>query len=87
MSPADLLNNLGNPVRLQIMGLLSSEGSLCVNDVTDRLGGLQSNISRHLLILRDAGAVEVDKDKTKRVYRVKPKALQLVEMAKEAVEA
>lgn len=85
MPSAELLNSLGNPVRLQIMELLSEEGGLCVNDVADKTGGLQSNISRHLLILRDAGAVEVERSQTKRVYRAKPKVLQLIKMAQEVV--
>lgn len=87
MPSADLLNSLGNPVRLQILELLSEEGSLCVNDVAERVGGLQSNVSRHLIILRDAGAVVVDQVQTKRVYKAKPQVLQLIRLAKEVTEA
>lgn len=83
MQSAELLSSLGNPVRLQIVETLSEAGALCVNDVTARLGGMQSNISHHLRILLNAGAVEMDKVQTKRVYKVKDKVVKLVSMAKE----
>lgn len=87
MPSAELLASLGNPVRLHIVKMLSEEGSLCVNDVAERLGALQSNVSRHLIILLDAGAVEMDKVQTKRVYKAKPQVLQLIELAKEVADA
>ena len=87
MSSAELLNSLGNPARLQIVETLSEAGEMCVNDVTARIGGLQSNTSRHLLILLSAGAVEMKKVQTKRVYSVKESVVKLVGMAKEVANA
>ena len=87
MQSAELLSSLGNPVRLQIVEILSEAGELCVNDVTARLGGMQSNISHHLRILLNAGAVEMDKVQTKRVYKVKDKVVKLVSMAKEVADS
>ena len=87
MQSAELLSSLGNPVRLQIVETLSEAGELCVNDVAERLGGMQSNISHHLRILLNAGAVEMDKVQTRRVYRVKDKVVKLVSMAKEVADS
>jgi len=87
MQSADLLNSLGNPVRLQIVETLSEAGEMSVNDVTERMGGLQSNISRHLLILLSAGAVDMKKVQTKRIYSVKDNVVKLVALAKEVAGA
>lgn len=47
---------LGEPCRLRILQALQDR-AMTVNQIVDRLGGNQPNISRHLLILFDAGLV------------------------------
>ena len=47
---------LGDPLRLRILQVLES-GETAVNDIVDALGATQSNVSRHLQTLYDAGLV------------------------------
>ena len=47
---------LGEPMRLRILQVLE-RGEHTVQDVVEMVRGNQSNISRHLLALRDAGLV------------------------------
>ena len=66
---ARLFAALGHPVRLRIVaGLLS--GACCVTLMVDCLGLPQSLVSRHLAVLREAGAVGVAREGRQRVYRV-----------------
>lgn len=79
----ELFNGLGNPTRLQIINVLHTAGRLSVNEVTERIGISQSNTSRHLLILKEAGAVEVESQDNKRLYRVRPGIIRLLDTASE----
>lgn len=45
---------LGDPLRLRILGALE-EGERSVNGVVEAVGANQSNVSRHLRILRESG--------------------------------
>lgn len=81
--PASLFNSLGNETRIEIIRALHAAGELSVNEVTERIGISQSNTSRHLLILKDAGAVDVESQDNKRVYRVRQGVLDLIGLADE----
>jgi len=52
-----LLAALGNPVRWQVLTLLATKGPQSVNDLAARTDRAQHSMSKHLQILRDAGAV------------------------------
>ena len=52
---------LGDDVRLRIVALLP-HGELCVCHIEEALGLLQSNVSRHMAILRAAGVVDTRRD-------------------------
>jgi len=53
---AGMFKVLSDPTRLKIVRLLAeSEGPLCVNAITHRLGVSQSAISQHLRVLRQTG--------------------------------
>jgi DNA-binding transcriptional ArsR family regulator len=54
---ADFLKVLAHPVRLQILELLKS-GEAKVGDIAKGLGIPQSSLSRHLLVLREAGILK-----------------------------
>ena len=56
----------GDPTRLRILALLAS-GELTVTEITNKIGLSQSTISRHLGVLRDAGAV-LDRRDGQQVY-------------------
>ncbi|HSJ12990.1 MAG TPA: metalloregulator ArsR/SmtB family transcription factor [Longimicrobiales bacterium] len=57
-----LFKALSDETRLTIMGLVFEHGQLCVCEVEQLLGITQSKASRHLRYLRDAGALEDERD-------------------------
>ena len=66
---------IAEPNRRAILSLLaSSEQS--VGEIERRLGMPQPTVSKHLRVLRDAGFVESTVDAQRRLYRLKPDALQ-----------
>lgn len=60
MDVADLLKAVADPNRLRILSLLE-QGPLCVCDLEAVLGLQQSNLSRHLAKLKQAGLVASQK--------------------------
>jgi DNA-binding transcriptional ArsR family regulator len=61
------LRALGEDTRARIVALLIG-GPMDVNEIADRLGVSQYNISKHLRILREAGLLEVEKSGRQRRY-------------------
>jgi len=51
---------LGHPLRLAILDELQN-GDFCVQDLMQRLNCEQSNLSRHLAVLKQAGIVDSQK--------------------------
>ncbi|MCY1357033.1 Bacterial regulatory protein, arsR family [compost metagenome] len=86
MSAVPLLSSLSNQVRLDIVRLLHSEGALSVGEVASKIGQSQPIISRHLIILRDAGAVTAEAKGPSRIYRVERAVVRLVTEAEEIVK-
>jgi DNA-binding transcriptional ArsR family regulator len=72
---ADMFNAVAEPRRRQILDVLAS-GERPVNDIVDRLGLAQPQVSKHLRVLREVGAVEVRGDGRRRLYRVNGRALK-----------
>ena len=69
---------LAEPNRRSILSLLvASERS--VGEIERELGMTQPTVSKHLRVLREAGFVEVEIDAQRRLYRLKPEALQEIE--------
>lgn len=52
---------LGHPLRLAIMDELKTK-ECCVQDLEAKLGAEQSNISRHLAVLKQAGVIDFRKE-------------------------
>ena len=79
---AQLLKALAHPNRLRIINQLHEE-QRCNCDLAELLHLEQSNLTRHLSVLIQAGIVETRKDGVKTFYRVEDdeivKILQLVE--------
>ncbi|MCB0047333.1 MAG: winged helix-turn-helix transcriptional regulator [Caldilineaceae bacterium] len=66
---------MGNPVRLQIVMLLSRYGGqVCVCDIEARFTLSQPTISHHLKILRRAGLIECERRGQWYYYFVNPRA-------------
>jgi DNA-binding transcriptional ArsR family regulator len=60
---------IGDANRIRILDLLR-DGELSVNQITDRLGTSQQNVSKHLGLLLQAGIVARRKEGTSSFYRV-----------------
>jgi DNA-binding transcriptional ArsR family regulator len=72
---ADAFNAVAEPRRRQILDALTG-GELPVNDVVRRLGLSQPQVSKHLRVLREVGAVDVREDGRQRFYRLNGEALK-----------
>jgi DNA-binding transcriptional ArsR family regulator len=69
---------LAEPNRRRILDLLRfSERP--VGDLVDALDVSQPAVSKHLRVLREAGFVEVRVDAQRRLYRLRPEPLQLID--------
>ncbi len=72
---ADVFNAVAEPRRRAILDLLAS-GELPVNDLVHRLGLAQPQVSKHLRVLREVGAVDVRDQGRQRLYRLNGQALK-----------
>ncbi|MDP8967258.1 MAG: metalloregulator ArsR/SmtB family transcription factor [Actinomycetota bacterium] len=71
----DAFNAVAEPRRRQILDLLAG-GERPVNDLVRELGLAQPQVSKHLRVLREVGAVEVRDAGRQRLYRVNGRALR-----------
>ena len=60
---------IGDPLRIRILDLLR-DGELTVNELAERLGAGQQNVSKHLAVLAEAGVLDRRKDGTRVYYRI-----------------
>jgi DNA-binding transcriptional ArsR family regulator len=72
---ADAFNAIAEPRRRQILDLLAG-GERPVNDLVDELDLAQPQVSKHLRVLREVGAVEVREEGRQRLYRLNGSALK-----------
>ena len=72
---ADAFNAVAEPRRRQILDLLAG-GERSVNDLVHALDLAQPQVSKHLRVLREVGAVEVREDGRRRLYRLNGEALK-----------
>jgi DNA-binding transcriptional ArsR family regulator len=72
---ADAFNAVAEPRRRQIIDLLAS-GERPVNDLVRELGLAQPQVSKHLRVLREVGAVDVRDEGRQRLYRLNGHALK-----------
>jgi DNA-binding transcriptional ArsR family regulator len=71
----DAFNAIAEPRRRQILDVLA-EGERPVNDLVRRLGLGQPQVSKHLRVLREVGAVDVRSQGRERLYRLNGRALK-----------
>lgn len=62
---------LNDETRVFLLLFLDRHGPLCVCDLQNSLGMIQSRLSRHLKILKDAGFLRVDRRGTWAYYSVR----------------
>ena len=72
---ADAFNAVAEPRRRQILDALV-DGERPVNDLVHALGMAQPQVSKHLRVLREVGAVEVRDEGRQRMYRLNAHALK-----------
>jgi DNA-binding transcriptional ArsR family regulator len=72
---ADTFNAVAEPRRRAILDALGG-GERSVNDLVEALGLAQPQVSKHLRVLREVGAVDVRDDGRRRLYRVNGQALR-----------
>ena len=72
---ADTFNAVAEPRRRQILDVLAG-GERPVNDLVDELGLAQPQVSKHLRVLREVGAVDVREEGRKRLYSINGLALK-----------
>lgn len=71
----DTFNAVAEPWRRQILDLLAT-GERPVNDLVEQLGLAQPQVSKHLRVLREVGAVHVRDEGRQRLYRINAEALR-----------
>jgi DNA-binding transcriptional ArsR family regulator len=71
----DAFNAVAEPQRRRILDLLAG-GERSVNGVVGGLGLTQPQVSKHLRVLREVGAVSVRDDGRRRLYRLNGSALK-----------
>ena len=77
------LKAMSHPLRLKILCTLGGQ-EISVQEIVERVGTSQSNISQHLAILRDKGILNARKDANRVYYRVgDPRTLRLISMMKD----
>ena len=62
---------LNDETRVKILSFLDKHGALCVCDMTDSFEMIQSRLSRHLKLLKDAGFLRVDRRGTWAYYSLR----------------
>jgi DNA-binding transcriptional ArsR family regulator len=71
----DAFNAVAEPRRRQILDALAG-GELPVNDLVRALGLPQPQVSKHLRVLREVGAVDARNEGRQRLYRLNGQALK-----------
>ena len=72
---ADAFNAVAEPRRREILDVLAG-GERPVNDLVHELGLAQPQVSKHLRVLREVGAVQVRGEGRRRLYRLNGQALK-----------
>jgi DNA-binding transcriptional ArsR family regulator len=72
---ADAFNAVAEPRRREILDVLAA-GERPVNDLVGELALPQPQVSKHLRVLREVGAVEVRSEGRQRLYRLNGHALK-----------
>ncbi len=55
------ISSINDETRLKILNFINVNGEVCVCDIENSFGMIQSRISRHLKILKDAGFLKVER--------------------------
>ncbi len=67
---AEIAKAIAHPLRIAVVNFLK-DGEQCVCDIAEHVGSERSNVSRHLLVMLNAGLLEYRKEGLKVIYRLK----------------
>lgn len=82
---AEICKVFTSPKRLEILSLLR-DGEETVNELAERAGVLQANISQHLTVLRQNNVVTTRRDGANVYYKIaNPKILQACDLMREVL--
>ena len=66
---ANALKAISHPLRLKVLCVLDSR-ELSVQEIINHVGTSQSNVSKHLSLLRDKGILATRRDMNRIMYRI-----------------
>lgn len=69
---------LGDPTRFAIVERLLTEGELSAGAINEGVPISPPAVSRHLKVLREAGVIDQRIDAQRRLYAVRPEAVQTI---------
>lgn len=79
---------LSEPTRLKLLNLLRERGEMSVGELVTETGYGQANVSKHLLVLLDAGMVARRREGTSVRYRIADETIfALCELVCSGIEA
>lgn len=82
---AGICRTLSNPIRLEIIHLLSKK-LMCVSDIVKTTGRSESVISRHLGVLRSNNLVKTERHGQEIIYHItNPKLITICSMMREVL--
>ena len=67
----ETVSALNDETRIKLLTFLDTHGALCVCDLQESFGMIQSRLSRHLKILKEAGFLRVDRKGTWAYYSIR----------------
>lgn len=84
---AAVLKALAHPNRLRILDALRCDREVCNCEIGPKLGLEQSNLSRHLLALSEAGLIVARKEGVRMMYEVTdPRVFKVLDLVGEIVK-
>jgi DNA-binding transcriptional ArsR family regulator len=83
---SDPYSALAEPTRRRILELLHGR-ERSVSELVERFTLTQPAVSKHLLVLREAGLVAVRRDGRRRVYALRPEGLEQIRAWLELLDA
>jgi DNA-binding transcriptional ArsR family regulator len=73
--PDAVFQALSDPTRREVMRRLSADGPTTLGELASGLPVTRQAVSKHLIVLEDAGLVHASGDARRRTYRLTPRPL------------
>ena len=84
---SEIAKALGHPLRVAVLEFLRTDEK-CVCDIAKFVGSEQSNVSKHLSLMTNAGILESRKEGLKVFYKIKtPCVLEFLDCMKKCIKS